>query len=353
MNIYDPYKFLGFPDNISAFHERRIVAPVHIRIKPINHCNHGCWYCAYRAGQLALGENMDLRDRIPDEKMVEIVDDVIEMGVKAITFSGGGEPLLYKSLPNHVRRLSENGVRVATLTNGSNLKNVVADAFANHGTWVRVSIDGWDDESYANNRGIKVGEFSKVVQNMRDFVDRKSQCTLGVSFIIDEKNCHHIFDACQLFKDIGVAHVKLSAAFVANELHDNTRYHQRTAQVATAQIETAQTLNSEKFRIVNHYHEMERRFDKPYQTCPFMQFLTVIGADCSVYTCQDKAYTNDGYLGSIADRRLSDVWYSDNLRDRIFGLNPQKTCNHHCVAHQKNIILHEMQSVDQAHQPFV
>ena len=127
--LYSNLKFFRYPAQIEALQEHRVVAPVHIRIKPMNHCNHDCWYCAYRVSNLELGEDIDYRDKIPEGKMFEIVDDVIAMGVKAVTFSGGGEPLLYKPLPEVVRRLAVGGVRIATLTNGSNLKGLVADVF--------------------------------------------------------------------------------------------------------------------------------------------------------------------------------------------------------------------------------
>ena len=87
-------------------------------------------------------------DVIPEAKIFEIVDDILAMGVKAVTFSGGGEPLIYRPLPDVVEKLSVGGVRVATLTNGVNLKARNADAFAAHGTWIRVSIDACDNASY-------------------------------------------------------------------------------------------------------------------------------------------------------------------------------------------------------------
>ena len=184
--VYSNLKFFGYPKHLGAIKAEKIASPVHVRIKPIDHCNHGCWYCAYRADQLQLGEGMDLQDRIPSDKMVELVDDLIDMGVEAVTFSGGGEPLIYKPLADSVARLAEGGIKVAALTNGANLKGRVADAFAEHGTWIRVSIDAWDDESYAESRSIKVGEFTKVIENMRAFAARKSSCVLGVSFIVSQ-----------------------------------------------------------------------------------------------------------------------------------------------------------------------
>lgn len=353
MSVYSPNKFVHFPEHVNSLRAGRVIAPVHVRVKPINHCNHACWYCAYRADGLSLGEDMDLRSRIPADKMREIVADFINMGVKAVTFSGGGEPLLYKTLPEHVRDLAQAGVRVAALTNGSNLKGKMADAFANWGTWVRVSLDAWDGPSYAKSRSIGSDAFATLIDNMRAFAARGSRCVLGVSFIVDRSNCSHISEVCRLLKDVGVSHVKLSAAVVSNEADANNEYHREIAGTVLTEIDAARILDSDDFHIVNHYHEMNGRFDKSYSSCPSLQFLTVIGADCGVYTCQDKAYSKSGLLGSVADRRFSDFWFSEELKERMHSLNPGQECLHHCMSHNKNLMMSEMLSLDNDHIPFV
>ncbi len=351
--LYSNLKFLQYGDHLDALREHRIVAPVHIRIKPMNHCNHDCWYCAYRVSNLQLGEDIDYKDTIPKDKMFEIVEDIISMGVKAVTFSGGGEPLLYKPLPEVVKRLAEGGVRVASLTNGSNLKGRVADAFAEYGTWVRVSTDAWDDASFAKSRGIHHGEFTQLLKNLSGFSARKSKCVLGVSFIVDETNHTHLYDACVLLKNTGVNHVKFSGVVVSNSGAENNAYHARIRDVVTEQIERARTLADEHFSVINHYHDLDDRFEKNYATCPYLMYLTVIGADCKVYTCQDKAFTVSGTLGSIADKRFRDFWYSEENRKRIFELNPSRECTHHCVSHGKNMAIMDLLSIDAEHGAFV
>jgi len=351
--LYNNLKFLNFPEQLEAFRHGRVVAPVHIRIKPFNHCNHDCWYCAYRVSNLQLGADIDFKDAIPKDKMMEIAGDAIEMGVKAITFSGGGEPLLYKPLPEVVKFLAEGGVRVATLTNGANLKGKMADAFADHGTWVRVSTDAWDDESFSKSRGVKSGEFSTLLRNMRDFVARKSKCVLGVSFIVDETNCGHLYDICALLKDVGVNHVKFSGVVVSNSGVENNAYHARIHDTVADQIQQASQLSDNQFGVINHYHDLDDRFDKSYQRCPYLMYLTVIGADCKVYTCQDKAFTVSGSLGSIKDRRFRDFWFSEENRQRLIGLDPSKECSHHCVSHGKNLAIMDLLSVDPDHGVFV
>jgi MoaA/NifB/PqqE/SkfB family radical SAM enzyme len=351
--LYSNIKFLRFPSHLQALHERQVVAPVHVRIKPINHCNHSCWYCAYRSDDLQLGEDMDLSDVIPEDKMSEIVGDVIEMGVQAVTFSGGGEPMLYRSLPAVVERLAGAGIRVASLTNGSNLKGRMAEAFAQYGTWVRISLDAWDDASYAKARGVAEGQFTRLLANIRAFAARGSRCVLGASFIIGEANHRHIAEACRLLKEAGVNHVKLSGAVVGNGTEENNAYHRRLAPEVARQIEQARSLADAGFSLIDHYHELEERFVKPYTTCPFLLFLTVIGADCSVYTCQDKAYTQSGLLGSIRERSFKAFWFSEDNRRRLFNFDPSQECRHHCVAHAKNQAILEYLSIDPDHGVFV
>ena len=352
--LYSNLKFLEHRTQIEALKRHEIVAPVHVRIKPINRCNHSCWYCAYRARALHLGEDMDLEDRIPEDKMFEIVDDLIDMGVKAVTFSGGGEPLIYKRLPEVVERLGAGGIRVASLTNGSNLKGAMADAFARWGTWIRVSLDAWDGRSYAASRGVPDDAYRKLLENMRAFRARGSACVLGVSFIVSRDNHDHIFEVCKTLKDIGVNHVKLSGAIVANDMRANNLYHQAIAAVVGEQIGKArQRLACDDFAVVDHYHEMDELFDKTYDRCPFLQFLTVIGADCAVYACQDKAYTDAGRLGSIRDQSFKSFWFSDANRERLYGLDPSTACRHHCVAHGKNLAITELLTIDPAHAAFV
>ena len=112
-------------------------------------------------------------------------------------------------------------------------------------------------------------------------------------------------------------------------------------------------IEDEKFKIIDHYHEFPERFDKGYQTCPSMQFLTIIGADSKVYSCHDKAYTKLGLLGSIENQRFKDFWYSDKNRERMQAINPSTDCQHHCAEHKRNLLLHEYLAVDSEHMEFV
>jgi len=351
--LYSPMKYAYFQDRIQEWRSGRLAAPVHIRIKPTNRCNHRCWYCAYRSNDLHLGQDMDERDSIPSDKMKQIVDDIIIMGVRAVTFSGGGEPLLYKALPETIEQLASGGVSVATLTNGANLRGRVAEALASHATWVRLSVDSWDDDSYVASRGAKHGEFQRLLANIKAFVETRTRCVLGISFIVTKDNYAQVPEACRMFKSVGAGHVKLSAVVVGNTVDENNRYFRSFAREAAPYIQQAVTLTGGKFQVYDHFHEMADRFEKPYTSCPFQQFLTVIGADLNIYTCQDKAYTAEGLLGSIRDRSFREVWFSEENLRKIRGIDPSRICRHHCVSHQKNLSILEYLALDMDHVMFV
>ncbi len=351
--IYNTEKYQYFPGTLKAYMENKLVAPTHIRIKPINLCNHNCWYCAYRNDSLQLGDSIELKDAIPEEKMREIISDIIDMGVKAVTFSGGGEPLIYKSLPEHIEKLSQAGVKVAALSNGSNLKGKMAEAFSRYGTWIRISIDAWDDDSYTKARGVPDGSFTRLLDNMKAFIDSGTECVLGVSFIIGRENYEHIYEACSRFKEIGVNHVKLSGVVVGNSVKEINDYHETISDAVAKQIKKSETLNDSKFNAVNHYHQLEDRFIKGYNSCPYLMYLTIIGADSCVYTCQDKAYTNSGLLGSLNDKSFKEFWFSEENNKRIFSFNPSIECQHHCVTHLKNLSILDFVNEMNEHTYFV
>lgn len=351
--LYNINKYLYFPETLKAFQNRRVVSPTHVRIKPINHCNHNCWYCAYRNDSLQLGDDIELIDVIPSEKMQQIVNDIIDMDVKAVTFTGGGEPLIYKGLIGYIKQLAEADVKIGVLTNGSNLKGKVADTLASYGSWVRVSIDAWDDESYMHSRGVPHGTFSKLMNNMSTFSKLDTKCVLGVSYIISADNYQHIYSICKTFCDIGVNHVKLSGVVVGNDVDKNNEYHDKISAEVASQIESAMTLDSDEFSIINHYHQLDKEFEKNYDICPYLMYLTVIGADSCVYTCQDKAYTQSGKLGDLTDQSFKDFWFSDENKNCIYTLDPSKTCKHHCITHHKNISLLEFIDNNNSHTPFV
>jgi MoaA/NifB/PqqE/SkfB family radical SAM enzyme len=301
---------------------------------------------------LQLGQDMVERDYIPENKMMEIINDCAEMGVKAITFSGGGEPFTYKYFLQTIKKVIDKKIAFAALTNGSKLDGEIAQLFAHNATWLRISIDGYDDESYAKARDVKVGEFSKLIKNMKNFASIKGRtCNFGASFIIDATNYTKIYEFSLLMKSIGIDSIKLSGCIVANEGSENNKYHAPFYEEAKVQCQRVKTqLEEINFEVFDSYHMLEDMFDKDYDWCPYAQISPVIGADLNIYPCHDKAYNlDDGLVGSIKDIRFKEFWFND--KNKFFKIKPSRDCQNHCAVNSKNKMI--LDYLDAEHLGFV
>ncbi len=353
--LYTHMKIFHFKDKIDSLPELvdKILPPIQIRIKPTNVCAHNCYYCAYRADNLQLGKDMNERDFIPRDKMMEVIDDLEEIGVKSVTFSGGGDPFYYPYLLEAVKKLSTSAIKFAALTNGARLRGEIAEIFAHFATWLRISMDGWDDDSYSFYRNVPKGEFKKVMNNMENFKRLGGNCYLGVVIIIDKNNASQIYNFIGRLKNIGVNSVKVTPCIVSNSRKENNEYHNPIFNIVKEQISHAkESFIDHKFEIYDSYHSLDEKFDKDYRWCPYLQILSVIGADLNVYSCQDKAYNLDeGLIGSIKNQRFKDFWFSD--KSKFFKVNPFIHCNHHCVSYLKNKLILEYLNADKEHLEFV
>ena len=72
---YTPYKIFHYQTKLDSLPNNieEIKPPLHVRIKPTNVCAHDCWYCAYRVDNLQLGEDMQIRDKIPEQDRKSVV----------------------------------------------------------------------------------------------------------------------------------------------------------------------------------------------------------------------------------------------------------------------------------------
>ena len=354
-HFYSKTKIFNYIDKINSlpYSCDKILPPIHIRIKPTNVCNHSCFYCAFRVKHMQLGKDMAVRDFIPKEKISEIIGDLVEMGVKAVTFSGGGEPFCYPYFLDAITKLAKTRIKFACLTNGSLLSGETAEIFAHCGAWLRISMDGWDDESYSSYRGVPRGEFAKTMKNIENFKKLGGKCCLGVSLVVDKNNASNVHEMIGKLKDSGVDSVKVSACIISNSEKENNEYHDAIYSAVKEQIaESFVGQKDDSFELNDSYHKWDIKFKKDYRWCPYLQILPVIGADLNVYSCQDKAYNlKEGLIGSIKKKRFKEFWFGD--KSKFFKIDPASMCRHHCVANSKNEMILEYLNVAANHLGFV
>src|SRR5512146_1039559 len=103
VSVYRPDKVLLHPDCIQALCRGQQPAPVQAELILSDLCNQDCPWCAFRSEGYSSNVLFAVRDEtgktvdhnphrmIPFEKVKEILDDCVLMGVQAIQITGGGE----------------------------------------------------------------------------------------------------------------------------------------------------------------------------------------------------------------------------------------------------------------------
>lgn len=353
---YSDLKIFYHQDRLEALRSKKPVAPIYVRLKPTNRCNHHCSYCSYGSGNkdylTANRDQVRHADMIPWPKLQEIISDMGQMGVKALTFTGGGEPLSYPHILDAVHLAKARGIDVALITNGSLLSGEIASEFA-AAKWVRVSFDNPNAEDYVANRGITLRDFDIVCKNIADFVKIKMRdCVLGINFVITKNNYKRIYEAAELLHGLGVNNVKFSGL-----LANIKGYHSEIKNEALNQLEHAQRdFSSESFTIINDYaRNYEDRQIKPlsFTRCYICQLFTSICADSKVYYCFMRAYDSKAELGSLVDQSFKKLWFDESTQKKLLALNPALECRNQCVYDKKNTLIHSYFDIDQRHINFI
>jgi MoaA/NifB/PqqE/SkfB family radical SAM enzyme len=336
---YSKLKILHHRKKLDALAAGKITGPVHVRIKPTNICNHKCSYCSYQNSYGQLGQDMNSRDVLPREKFFEVIADCAYMNVKAITFSGGGEPLLHPDIGEAMLQAQDFGIQLGLLTNGVLLEGALAKVAIDCCTWIRISMDGWDSNSYHEYRKCSRSDFDKLMENIKNAAGHN--CTIGVNIIIDRNNADHLVELVKKVYDLGVRSIKLSPCIVSNNAQVNEIQH---AGVGATVLDQVRQIEAMGIKVYNSYHLELEGFKKEYTWCPYIQILPIIGADQNVYVCHDKAYNNAGILGSIKDNSFKKFWMHG--KDKFYKINPSLHCNHHCVTDCTNKMLLEYLSIE-------
>lgn len=349
---YSQLKIFHHPNVLDQLKNGLRCNPVYIRIKPTNKCNHNCSYCHYRNAYLDLDEYHPL-DEIPHDKMMEIIRDLSDMNVKAVTFSGGGEPLLYPFIEEAMEKILQYGIDLSIITNGSLLKGKKAELLANS-KWVRISLESINSKEYAKVRGIGENAFEELCKNIKEFTHIKSdKCELGINVVINKENYTEIQEMAYLMKNLGVNHVKF-APLITN----NTReYHSSFKDEVTETLEkVGKELSDEKFRIINLYtgdFKDSVIFERQYSECPIKEFICVIAANSNVYYCHDKAYLSDGKVCDLNQQSFKQAWNSDEVTKLFKRFDAKECCKQHCVYDSRNEMINSFLHMDLNHVNFI
>lgn len=321
---FQPLKLLRHADKVQAMLRQEVVYPISVEIDLSNVCNHGCPWCSFNGFRQENWKHFD------GDRALTLLEELKAVGVKSVTFTGGGEPLVHPRAADIFRQAATLGLEFGVVTNGRKLEGPVADVIAQHATFVRVSLDAGTAQSHQMLHATVMPEFERILRNMEALREKAGErLTIGASFCVFDVNWQELSLAAARVKTIGGNYLEVRPVFPTEWRGGGFGNPLTEALVDTAQrqLDVAKDAHDgDGFRVIGMIRRFEQVFDKakPYQACRIGPLTTVINADGFIYHCCIQRGMPAFRAGSVLDKPFAEVWWNAQHRDMVEGIDISK-----------------------------
>lgn len=345
---YSSYKIVHHPEHLSKLKSNIQTVPLQVQIVPSNSCNQKCSFCAYRMKGYPSNEIFEEKDFLSYEKIVGCLNDFVDMGVKAVHITGGGEPLVHPKIYNIFYDVLIKNLDLALVTNGLNLSSKICELLSDS-CWVRISMDSATKSIYSFIRNVSQNCFDKVIENIKLLVKHKKKNIIGIGFVVEKENYKEIYNATKFFKELGVDNIRISAAFT----NIGYSYFDSFIKEASELAKKAQEdFSDNSYTVFNLFSDRVKDLfggTQNYNYCPIKELLAYIAADYNVYTCCTLAYNKKGLIGSIKNKSFKELWESQEKKHMFSKHNPSINCQFPCMYKSKNEFINYCLKKDPKH----
>jgi MoaA/NifB/PqqE/SkfB family radical SAM enzyme len=322
---YSDLKAAWHTDKIATLRRGDQIVPAQVQLILSDLCNQDCHFCAYRmSGGFSTEQfadeqgNKNPRRRIQTSKALEILGDCAVLGVKAIQFTGGGEPTVHPDHLDLFKYAQEMGMETSLVTNGIILRPGWESVYPQM-SWIRVSVDAGSAEEYARVRRTSAASYDKVLENIEqiahEIASSGSTCLLGVGYVITRENWQDLYEGVARLKETGAHNVRLSAMFSK----EGSAYYDGIHESIRREVARCKELESSAFQVIDLFGDRIADLEQhapDYDFCGYQQFNCYIGGNLKVYRCCTTAYTLHGEVGDLKDQRFADWFYSQSKKDK-------------------------------------
>ena len=335
--VYATSKALSHRESVEQLRAGQQPYPIHVELIISDFCNHDCGFCAYRMSgytsnelfQIDEGQSRKARNprrMIPKEKCFEILDDCKAMGVKAIQFTGGGEPTIHPDFCSIVGYAQSLGFDTALITNGNMLVDSEQRALIRNMAWVRVSVDAAEPTYYMAERGVAMGAWDRLREGVLDLRDDlkgvEDGPVVGAGFVVTPGNWKQMHNACRLFMNWGFHNVRLGLMFNPDGADIFQKFRDSMDILAKSCVED---FDSDDFRVISRVTEKLGELDQgapDFEFCGYQHYTTYIGGDLNLYRCCVYAYNEHGLMGSMVGQGFKELWDSQAKQDDFSAFDP-------------------------------
>jgi len=333
-------------------------APVTVEWDLSNRCVLGCQDCHFahthvrgpwsirpRTLPMAFESTGDLADTwLVMRTLVALRDE----GVRSIVWSGGGEPTTHPDWLKIIEYAAWLGFEQGMYTLGGLLTDDTATRLAKAASWVVVSLDALDAQTYAAEKGVMPTRFESACHGVTRLIGHTA--TVGVSFLLHEKNWSQAEDMRTLARSLGATYATFRPAIRTSADAPGVVLGDRSwvARALDPRFPTA-------LQRVAEYDDVEVDLDRfrayadwadhGYTQCHGIQLNTTITPDGRVWICPQRRGVSA--LGDLRTESFAEIWAR---HPRTFTVDAG--CRAMCRLHPVNEVLASLQT-PQAHEAFI
>lgn len=355
MTYVDPAgKVLSHLDRVQRWTEGETPAPVTIEWDLSNRCVLGCQDCHFAythtrgpwtAGRRDLPMAHDRGGDLADTALVtRTLTEVARMdhglcGVQGVVWTGGGEPTTHPDWPEIMKHAAEEGLEQGVYTLGGLLTPLSASLMAGYATWVVVSLDAVDAETYALEKRVPESRYRAALDGIRALVGHKA--VIGVSFLLHEHNWRFAERMVDLGRSLGANYTTLRPVIRTSptnpaKLTDERWWIESSKPLLTRLSQMPDVeCNPDRFRDLLNWK------DHGYTTCYGIRLNTTITPDGRMWVCPNRReYAGASCLGDLRTESFTSIWARHPGRWTDF-----RECRAMCRLHYAN------QTLDAIHRP--
>lgn len=338
-------------DRLAALKAGQKPPPVNVEIDLSNRCSRGCSFCAFGythsrgplaaaiSGTQVMGAE-GTGDLMAPDLAIWLVEDLERVGVRSITWTGGGEPTLHPEFNKIIRatRLDQ-----GIYTNGGHINDRRAALLKQNCRWVYVSLDYADEYSYAAGKGVGVRVFGESCAGVRRLVAAEGEATVGLGFLIGKDNHHQLWQMMELGWGLGVDYVQFRPIIYYDEVAAEDRGWLDDFLYRLKRV----TRRSDVIVDESRFHMYHAWKGHGYEVCWWSGLQAVITPDGQVWACSNKRGFRGASLGDLNRESFAEVW------DRAPIQKVDGQCRVMCRGHMPNLILGPMMQEAGRHGNFI
>lgn len=290
-------------------------APIVVELDPTSFCDLACPEC--------ISKPLLQKERFTSERLLQLCNELVSAGVRAVILIGGGEPLMHPAIDSVIERLTDGRIAVGLTTNGTQIARHI-DIIATRVAWTRVSVDAATPSTYQAIRPHRSGRdlFDDVIDAMRRLAGLKHG-DLGYSFLlvtrraadgsVQESNLDDLVPAAMLARDIGCDFFEVKPEY------DQDHYLLPQTDGWTSRLNAAladiRGLESDRFAVVAPStlgamlsHEQQEQ-PKSYSRCPMTEVRTLLTSD-GAFACPYHRGNPIAWYGDPVTTSFQDLWVS-------------------------------------------